>query len=129
MTERSAEVGTGATIPRRTYILRPVPKLLVIIASTRPGRIGVPVANWFMEQAAAHSGFELELADLFEVDLPLLETVDLEPVEQLLGLRLGEAAYFQPLHFIRRIRGRCRRDRGHPANRRPGDADGHHQRP
>ena len=49
------------------------PKLLVIIASTRPGRIGVPVANWFMEQAAVHDGFELELVDLYELDLPLLD--------------------------------------------------------
>jgi NAD(P)H-dependent FMN reductase len=50
-----------------------VPKLLVIIASTRPGRIGVPVANWFMEQAEAHGGFELQLVDLQELDLPLLD--------------------------------------------------------
>jgi NAD(P)H-dependent FMN reductase len=50
-----------------------VPKLLIIIASTRPGRIGVPVANWFTEQAAAHGGFELELVDLQELDLPLLD--------------------------------------------------------
>ena len=50
-----------------------MPKLLIIIASTRPGRIGVPVANWFVEQADAHGGFELELADLQELDLPLLD--------------------------------------------------------
>jgi NAD(P)H-dependent FMN reductase len=49
------------------------PKLLTIIASTRPGRIGLPVANWFVEQAAAHAGFELELVDLYELDLPLLD--------------------------------------------------------
>jgi NAD(P)H-dependent FMN reductase len=49
------------------------PKLLVIIASTRPGRIGLPVANWFMEEAGAHDGFELELVDLYELDLPLLD--------------------------------------------------------
>jgi NAD(P)H-dependent FMN reductase len=50
-----------------------VPKLLIVISSTRPGRIGVPVANWFMEQASAHGGFELELVDLQELDLPLLD--------------------------------------------------------
>jgi NAD(P)H-dependent FMN reductase len=49
------------------------PKLLVIISSTRPGRIGVPVANWFVEQAGAHAGFEVELIDLYELDLPLLD--------------------------------------------------------
>jgi NAD(P)H-dependent FMN reductase len=35
--------------------------------------VGVPVANWFMEEAAAHGGFELELADLYELDLPHLD--------------------------------------------------------
>ncbi|HEX3688154.1 MAG TPA: NAD(P)H-dependent oxidoreductase [Solirubrobacteraceae bacterium] len=50
-----------------------MPRLLIIIASTRPGRIGVPVANWFVEQAKAHGGFELELVDLYELDLPLLD--------------------------------------------------------
>jgi NAD(P)H-dependent FMN reductase len=49
------------------------PKLLIIISSTRPGRIGVPVANWFVEQAGAHAGFEVELIDLYELDLPLLD--------------------------------------------------------
>jgi NAD(P)H-dependent FMN reductase len=50
-----------------------MPKLLTIIASTRPGRVGLPVANWFQERADAHGGFELELADLYELDLPLLD--------------------------------------------------------
>ena len=68
---RSRRYGTARL---RAFIYsRPVPKLLVIIASTRPGRIGVPVANWFMEQAHAHGGFELELVDLYELDLPLLD--------------------------------------------------------
>jgi NAD(P)H-dependent FMN reductase len=50
-----------------------VPKLLIIIASTRPGRIGLPVAKWFVEQATAHGGFDVELVDLYELDLPLLD--------------------------------------------------------
>lgn len=50
-----------------------MPRLLVILASTRPGRIGLPVADWFMEQARAHGGFELDLADLAELNLPLLD--------------------------------------------------------
>ena len=40
------------------------PKLLVIIASTRPGRIGLPVAQWFLNIAEEHGGFEVELVDL-----------------------------------------------------------------
>lgn len=48
-------------------------KLLVVIASTRPGRVGKPVADWFVDQARAHSGFDVELADLAELALPLLD--------------------------------------------------------
>lgn len=50
-----------------------MPKLLTIIASTRPGRVGVPVADWFMGRAAEHGGFELELIDLYDLGLPLLD--------------------------------------------------------
>ncbi len=46
---------------------------MIVIASTRPGRIGVPVANWFVEQATRHDGFECDLVDLAELDLPLLD--------------------------------------------------------
>ena len=50
-----------------------MPKLLIIIASTRPGRIGLPVANWFADRAREHGGFELAVADLAELNLPLLD--------------------------------------------------------
>jgi NAD(P)H-dependent FMN reductase len=50
-----------------------VPTLLIVIASTRPGRVGLPVANWFTERAAEHAGFELEVIDLAELALPLLD--------------------------------------------------------
>ena len=50
-----------------------MPKLLIIIASTRPGRVGLPVAEWFMERAREHAGFDLELVDLAVLDLPLLD--------------------------------------------------------
>src|SRR5580698_10320416 len=50
-----------------------MPRLLVIIASTRPGRIGLPVANWFVREATAHGTFELETVDLAELRLPLLD--------------------------------------------------------
>jgi NAD(P)H-dependent FMN reductase len=48
-------------------------RLLVVIASTRPGRVGKPVADWFMAQAREHGGFEVEVADLAELQLPLLD--------------------------------------------------------
>ena len=50
-----------------------MPKLLVVIASTRPGRVGLPVGEWFYERVLAHGGFEPELVDLAVLDLPLLD--------------------------------------------------------
>ena len=50
-----------------------MPTLEVVIASTRPGRVGLPVAEWFIAHARAHGGFEVDVADLAEVDLPLLD--------------------------------------------------------
>jgi len=53
-----------------------VPSLSIVIASTRPGRAGEPVARWFIEQARAHGGFEAELLDLRAVGLPALDEPD-----------------------------------------------------
>jgi NAD(P)H-dependent FMN reductase len=49
------------------------PVLQIIIASTRPGRIGLPVALWFQQAAIEHGGFEVELIDLAEVNLPFMD--------------------------------------------------------
>jgi NAD(P)H-dependent FMN reductase len=49
------------------------PVLQIIIASTRPGRIGLPVALWFHQAAIEHGGFEVELIDLAEVNLPFMD--------------------------------------------------------
>lgn len=51
----------------------PKPSLKIVIASTRPGRIGLPVGEWFEGRARAHGAFEVELVDLAEVDLPFLD--------------------------------------------------------
>ena len=48
-------------------------KLHVIIASTRPGRIGLPIGTWFAERAKAHGKFDVTLVDLKEVALPLFD--------------------------------------------------------
>jgi len=48
-------------------------KLHVIIASTRPGRAGLPIGKWAFERAQAHAGFEVELVDLAEQNLPLFD--------------------------------------------------------
>ena len=47
------------------------PTLQIIIGSTRPGRVGPSVAEWFRDRAVAHGGFTVEVIDLAEVDLPL----------------------------------------------------------
>jgi NAD(P)H-dependent FMN reductase len=51
----------------------PKPILAIVIGSTRPGRVGPKFAEWFRERAVAHGGFDVELIDLVEVNLPLLD--------------------------------------------------------
>ncbi|MET7769581.1 NAD(P)H-dependent oxidoreductase [Nocardia sp. NPDC005366] len=46
-------------------------KLAVIIASVREGRFGPVVARWFIDQADRHGGFEVDLIDLADAELPL----------------------------------------------------------
>lgn len=48
------------------------PLLQIVVASTRPGRVGLPVAQWFQKVADKHAGFAVELVDLAAVDLPLM---------------------------------------------------------
>ena len=47
--------------------------LQIIIVSTRKGRLGPAVAQWFHRHAQAFDGFDVELVDLAEVNLPLLD--------------------------------------------------------
>jgi NAD(P)H-dependent FMN reductase len=49
------------------------PVLQIVIASTRPGRVGLPVAQWFEQAAIQHGGFDVELVDLAEVALPFFD--------------------------------------------------------
>jgi NAD(P)H-dependent FMN reductase len=50
-----------------------MPSLGVIVASTREGRGGLPVAEWFAGLARQHGGFDVQLIDLKAVNLPMLE--------------------------------------------------------
>jgi NAD(P)H-dependent FMN reductase len=50
-----------------------MPRLAVIVASTRPGRAGLPIAEWFVDRARAHGGFDIEVADLAEIALPFMD--------------------------------------------------------
>lgn len=47
------------------------PKLQVIIGSTRPNRNADAVADWIVEGARDHGGFEVEVVDLRDWQLPM----------------------------------------------------------
>ncbi|MEV4167753.1 NAD(P)H-dependent oxidoreductase [Nonomuraea sp. NPDC049709] len=49
------------------------PVLQVIVGSTRQGRTGRAVADWFHGRAVDSGAFEVELVDLAEVNLPFLD--------------------------------------------------------
>lgn len=51
-------------------------RLHIVICSTRPGRLGPSVARWFYDFARQHSGFDTELVDLADFNLPVYD----EPV-------------------------------------------------
>ncbi|MBF6086848.1 NAD(P)H-dependent oxidoreductase [Nocardia cyriacigeorgica] len=46
-------------------------KLAVIIGSVRDGRFGPVVASWFADQARAHGGYDVDVIDLADYDIPL----------------------------------------------------------
>ncbi|WP_078655912.1 NADPH-dependent FMN reductase [Streptomyces fulvoviolaceus] len=47
--------------------------LTTVVASTRPGRVGRSVADWFTLRAAEHDRFESHTVDLYELDLPFYD--------------------------------------------------------
>lgn len=47
--------------------------LQVVVASTREGRQGRRVADWFVRLASEHGAFEVEVVDLAEIALPLFD--------------------------------------------------------
>jgi NAD(P)H-dependent FMN reductase len=58
-----------------------MPNLSIVIASTRPGRAGASIADWFDARARAHDAFDVELIDLAELALPFMD----EPYHPRLG--------------------------------------------
>jgi len=61
-------------------------KLHVVIASTRPGRLGAQVGQWFAGLAETHGSFDMRIVDLAEVDLPFLD----EPAQASTGTYVHE---------------------------------------
>ncbi len=49
------------------------PVLRIIIGSTRPGRVGASVGAWIAERAVEHGGFDVQVTDLAELNLPFLD--------------------------------------------------------
>jgi NAD(P)H-dependent FMN reductase len=49
------------------------PKLHTIISSTRPGRVGPAIADWFHGLAVEHGGFDAVLVDLADFRLPVYD--------------------------------------------------------
>ncbi|MEU5593375.1 NAD(P)H-dependent oxidoreductase [Streptomyces sp. NPDC020298] len=47
--------------------------LTTVVASTRPGRVGRSIADWFTSRAAQYDGFESHLVDLRELALPFYD--------------------------------------------------------
>jgi NAD(P)H-dependent FMN reductase len=50
-----------------------MPKIAIILGSTRPGRNGEAVARWVLEHASRRSDAEFELVDLLDFGLPHLD--------------------------------------------------------
>ena len=46
-------------------------KLVVLVGSVREGRFGPTIASWVAEEARHHGGFDVEVVDLADVELPL----------------------------------------------------------
>jgi NAD(P)H-dependent FMN reductase len=46
---------------------------MIVIASTRPGRSGLPIAEWFTGRAREHAGFEIDVVDLAQLGLPFMD--------------------------------------------------------
>jgi NAD(P)H-dependent FMN reductase len=49
------------------------PTLAIIVASTRPGRVGIKVGEWFHAHALKDGRFDVDLVDLAEVGLPFFD--------------------------------------------------------
>ena len=49
-----------------------MPKLTIIIASVRDGRAGEKIAHWFIDRTTQHGKFDVQVADLKELNLPIL---------------------------------------------------------
>jgi NAD(P)H-dependent FMN reductase len=50
-----------------------VTKLMIVVGSVRPGRVGLPIARWVRGEAEKSGRFDIDFADLAELALPLMD--------------------------------------------------------
>lgn len=50
-----------------------MPELMILIASTRPGRVGLPVGEWFAHVARQQGNFDVKVVDLKVLELPFMD--------------------------------------------------------
>jgi NAD(P)H-dependent FMN reductase len=48
-------------------------RIMIIVGSVRPGRIGLPIARWVEQHAQAREDVEVDFVDLAELALPLMD--------------------------------------------------------
>lgn len=49
-----------------------MPRLMIVVASVRPGRIGLPISEWAADVARDTGDFEIDFVDLAQLSLPLM---------------------------------------------------------
>lgn len=50
-----------------------VTRLMLVIGSVRPGRVGLPVSRWVEDRVSTDDRFDLDVADLAEIALPFMD--------------------------------------------------------
>lgn len=48
-------------------------RLMIVVGSVRPGRVGLPIAQWVLGAAENHGGFEIDFVDLLVLGLPFMD--------------------------------------------------------
>jgi len=58
---------------RPAEVEEPVTKLMIVVGSVRPGRVGLPIAQWVRAEAEKTGRFEIDFVDLAELALPFMD--------------------------------------------------------
>ncbi|MCU1470376.1 MAG: NAD(P)H-dependent oxidoreductase [Glaciihabitans sp.] len=59
-----------------------VTKLMIVVGSVRPGRVGLPIAEWVRGEAEKTGKFEIDFVDLAELALPFMDEPTLPRFQQ-----------------------------------------------